>query len=461
MTAAMTVASTSEGSTECHQLSKKAMGKIPSFNPSQYCASGASTRSGTETPSTARNAAPLSQMVPCLRAPRMPSGKPTSSPITMAWIPKKAETGSRSMMTSVTGLPPYWNELPRSPRAMSTMYRAYCAGRGLSRSYWASICASCWSVSFSACFIGEPGRSCMRNQVTEAMMNSTTRALTSRLKMYLSIPPPQQVRGKGRSGFSSESRISLSRNSLLWPLCPTSLRLSSRYLRVLPVVAAEGVRRVALEVGLLQSGPHLEVHGDGTSLVDQDLLRLEHVLHALVQVGCGLGFLDEPVVLLVLEKGVVERRVREEEVHKGHRVVVVADPAEGVADLVVLSVHPLQRGVEGHCRHLKVGTQVLFVLVLHKGRQIPVEVGVTEEHLQLGCLTTQLLYPLLPELPRRLYVLGHEVAVGLPEGLVTGAGVDRRRDEAVGGQRAVREYLLGEGLPIEADHDRLANVEVV
>src|SRR5215213_6084071 len=68
MTAAIMVESTSEGSTECHQLSKKAMGKIPNFNPSQYWASGASTKSGTETPSTARNAAPLSQILFCLGA---------------------------------------------------------------------------------------------------------------------------------------------------------------------------------------------------------------------------------------------------------------------------------------------------------------------------------------------------------------------------------------------------------
>src|SRR5215208_586455 len=33
--------------------------------------------------------------------------------------------------------------------------------------------------------------------------------------------------------------------------------------------------------------------------------------------------------------------------------------------------------------------------------------------------------------------------------------------EIVGGQRAVLEYLLGERLPVEADHERFADVEVV
>src|SRR5215218_1306593 len=141
-------------------------------------------------------------------------------------------------------------------------------------------------------------------------------------------------------------------------------------------------------------------------------------------------------------------------------VVVVADPAEGVVDLVVLRVHPVQRGIEGHDLHVEVGPQVLFVLVLHVGRYVPLEAVIAEEHRQLGLLTN-LFDPLLPELPRRTYVLGHEVAVGLPEGLVTGSGRDRRRDVAVGGQRAVLEYLLGEGLPVEADHERLADVEVV
>src|SRR5919112_240730 len=439
---------TSEGNTECHQLSKKAMGKIPSFKPSQYCVSGASTKSGTETPSTARNAAPLSQMLFCLRALTMPRKSPTTSPTMIAWVPRKMETGSRSRMMLFTGLPPYWYEVPRSPRSRPVMYRAYWTGRGLSRLYSSPTCASCSAVSFSAFCMGEPGRSCMRNQVAVVTMNSTMTAFSRRLSMYFSMPSPH--RGPEDCGRT---------NPLLRDSAAIRVLLSL-YSRVLPVGAAEGVVPVVLEIRLPHAGEHREVHGDSSSLLDQDLLRLQHVLHAQLQVRCGLSFLYEPVVFFVLEERVVERRVREIEVHEGHRVVVVTDPAEGVVDLVVLRVHPVQRGIEGHDLHVEVRPQVLFVLVLHVGRYVPLDAVIAEEHRQLGLLAN-LLDALLPQRLRRIHVLGHEVAVGLPEGLVTGSGRDRRRDEAVGGQRTVLEYLLGELLPVEADHDRFADVEVV
>src|SRR5215211_4029495 len=64
--------------------SKKAGGKSPSWNASQYCASGASTKSGMETPSTARNAAPLSARLLCLTAPMTPSNRPPITPRTIA-----------------------------------------------------------------------------------------------------------------------------------------------------------------------------------------------------------------------------------------------------------------------------------------------------------------------------------------------------------------------------------------
>src|SRR5215204_304707 len=253
MTAAMKVESTSEGNTECHQLSKKAMGKIPSFNPSQYCASGASTKSGTETPSTARNAAPLSQMLFCLRALTMPRKSPTTSPTMIAWVPRKMETGSRSRMMLFTGLPPYWYEVPRSPRSRPVMYRAYWTGRGLSRLYCSATCASCSGVSFSEFCMGEPGRSCMRNQVAVVITNSTTTAFTRRLSVYFSMPSPH--RGPEECGRANP----LLRDSAAIRVL---LSLLSLYSRVLPVGAAEGVVPEVLEVRLPHAGEYREVHGD-------------------------------------------------------------------------------------------------------------------------------------------------------------------------------------------------------
>src|SRR3712207_2357195 len=60
--------------------------------------------------------------------------------------------------------------------------------------------------------------------------------------------------------------------------------LLSLYSRVLPVGAAEGVVCEVLEVWLPHAGEHREVHGDRCGLLDQDLLRLQHVLHAQLQV---------------------------------------------------------------------------------------------------------------------------------------------------------------------------------
>src|SRR5215211_3627412 len=338
------------------------------------------------------------------------------------------------------------------------MYRAYWTGRGSSRLYWASTCARCSGVSFWAFRIGVPGRNCIRNQVAVATMNSTTRAFARRLSVYLSIPTPYT----GVPREIGESALRVATESLAKILSPISCGLLlSLYLHILPVGATEGVVRVVLEIGLLKAGQRLEVQRDGPSLFNQDPLRLQHVLHALLQVGCRLGFLDEPVVFLVVEGGVVVRRAREVAVHEGHRVVVVALPAVGEADLVVLRQHLVQRGVEGHDLHVDVDPEVLLVLVLKVGGQVSASAAVVHEHRQLGLLSTQLLDPLLPQLPRRAYVLGHEIAVGFPEGLVTGARVDRRRDEAVSGQRAILENIIGEALPVETDHERLTDVEVV
>src|SRR5215211_2295150 len=337
------------------------------------------------------------------------------------------------------------------------MYRAYWTGRGSSRLYWASTCARCSGVSFWAFRIGVPGRNCIRNQVAVATMNSTTRAFARRLSVYLSIPTPYT----GVPREIGESALRVATESLAKILSPISCGLLlSLYLHILPVGATEGVVRVVLEIGLLKAGQRLEVQRDSRSLFDQDLLRLQHVLHAKLQVRGGLGFLDEPVIFLVVERRVVVRGVRKVEVHEGHRVIVVADPAVGEADLVVLRHYLVQRGVEGHDLHVDVDPEVLFVLVLKVGRDVPARAAVIHEHRQLGLIASQLLDPLLPELPRGLYVLGHEISVGLPEGLVTGAWVDRRRDEAVSGQRAILENIIGETLPVETDHQRLADVEV-
>src|SRR3712207_6677276 len=70
----------SEGKTECHQLSKKAMGNSPSCTPSQYCKMGPSTKLGTDTPSTATTTAIVSQTVLCHNAATTPRTIPTISP---------------------------------------------------------------------------------------------------------------------------------------------------------------------------------------------------------------------------------------------------------------------------------------------------------------------------------------------------------------------------------------------
>src|SRR5215211_2254236 len=66
------------------------------------------------------------------------------------------------------------------------MYLAYCTSRGSSKPYSASICARASGVSFWS-LNGEPGRSCMRNQVAVAMTIRMTKALTRRLSVYLNI----------------------------------------------------------------------------------------------------------------------------------------------------------------------------------------------------------------------------------------------------------------------------------
>src|SRR5918999_3984456 len=93
----------SEGSTECHQLSKKAIGNSPSFTPSQYCKMGPSTKLGTDTPSTATTTATVSQKELCHRAATMPNTSPTTRPKITACIPTKAETGAASRSICVTG----------------------------------------------------------------------------------------------------------------------------------------------------------------------------------------------------------------------------------------------------------------------------------------------------------------------------------------------------------------------
>src|SRR5918997_1409653 len=221
------------------------------------------------------------------------------------------------------------------------MYRAYWTGSGLSRLYWASTWASCSGVSFSAFWMGEPGKSCMRNQVVVAMMNSTTKAFTRRLSVYFSMPPPQRVPERGGRAGAQKGRRSPPDKTSSSP-SQWAVRLLALDARVLVVVAPKGVRRVALEVRLLHAGDRIKEHGDRPGLLDQTPLGLEHHLHALVDIRLRLGAFDEPVVLLVLEKRVVERRVREVEVEERHRIVVVPDPAEGVVDLVVFLVHPIE-----------------------------------------------------------------------------------------------------------------------
>src|SRR5919107_6362619 len=95
---------TSEGNTECHQLSKNAIGKSPSFSPSQYCKTGPSTKVGTDTPITAIITARVSQMVLCGRAATMPSASPTTIPKMTAWTPMNMETGKRDRIICDTGL---------------------------------------------------------------------------------------------------------------------------------------------------------------------------------------------------------------------------------------------------------------------------------------------------------------------------------------------------------------------
>ena len=70
----------SEGKTEYHQLSKKAIGNHPSLSPSQYCKMGPSTKVGTETPSTAITTAAYPSKVLCRRAATMPSTIPYHEP---------------------------------------------------------------------------------------------------------------------------------------------------------------------------------------------------------------------------------------------------------------------------------------------------------------------------------------------------------------------------------------------
>src|SRR3712207_7410033 len=80
----------SEGKTECHQLSKKAMGNSPSCTPSQYCKMGPSTKLGTDTPSTATTTAIVSQTVLCHNAATTPRTIPTISPKITACIDRKS-----------------------------------------------------------------------------------------------------------------------------------------------------------------------------------------------------------------------------------------------------------------------------------------------------------------------------------------------------------------------------------
>src|SRR5918998_4514688 len=100
------MARTAEGKTECHQLSNKAMGKIPALKASQYCSSGASTNEGTEMPNTESVALDLSQKVLCRIAAIAPSKIPTNVPAMSACVPRKAETASLGPRTiSTTGVP--------------------------------------------------------------------------------------------------------------------------------------------------------------------------------------------------------------------------------------------------------------------------------------------------------------------------------------------------------------------
>src|ERR671917_876748 len=95
---------TSDGKMECIQLSKKVIGKSPSFNPSQYCRIGPSTNVGADTPTTASTTAKVSHIVLCRRAAMIPNTSPNTKPKMTACTPTNMETGSPCRIICVTGL---------------------------------------------------------------------------------------------------------------------------------------------------------------------------------------------------------------------------------------------------------------------------------------------------------------------------------------------------------------------
>src|SRR5215211_6014276 len=132
------------------------------------------------------------------------------------------------------------------------MYLAYCTSRGSSRPYSASICARASGVSFWS-LKGEPGRSCIRNQVAVAIINRMTKALTRRLSVYLNIThlPAEMPEERGRDRLPKRALIP--RGTHLHPGLP--VLLLPLYARILEVwAAAEIVRHEALEVRLLEAG---------------------------------------------------------------------------------------------------------------------------------------------------------------------------------------------------------------
>src|SRR5215211_6819606 len=180
------------------------------------------------------------------------------------------------------------------------MYLAYCTSRGSSSPYSASICARASGVSFWS-LNGEPGRSCMRNQVAVAMTTRMTKALTRRLSVYLNIT---HIFSPGFGRDRLPKRTPIPPGTDLHPGLPA--HLFPFYARVLEVgAAAEIVRHEALEVRLLEAGDRGVVLGYQHSLVEQDRLGLQHHLHALLLVALLLRAIDKLVVPLVRPRGVV------------------------------------------------------------------------------------------------------------------------------------------------------------